>query len=305
MTTCNSCAAPTAFWREKKIWPQAEKLYSFFLSEQPSKLAPVKPEPAKIDRYFELAEHQRTEGRAGLYMQSRFPSDDSGQAPTAGPYSVFSGFDQLFRGFDYWLGQVTGTRAHGRIYAPERVNFHGGAQVWHGAISNSASLRDYNPRMFLTNLLWATRGERQCFSITARDHVPPELMWFMAKDRNAQISLISGCFLLPLFRQEYRPDDLLAHVAWLQKREQHMLSVLQSRWVQADIRVWSLAEFLDAPERNLSDVVSKIAPEASIASYSLPEMQSLEGLDDFLRELRNKGLPPVLLRDFDGRLGTR
>jgi hypothetical protein len=289
----------------RKIWPQANKLYDFFLSDQPLKLAPVTPEPAKIDRYFELAEHQRTEGRAGLYMQSRFPHDESGQAVTAGPYSVFSGFDQVFHNFDYWLGQVTGTRAHGHLYAPERVNFHGGAQVWHGAISNAAALRDYNPRMFLTNLLWATRGERQCFSITARDHVPPELMWFMAKDRNAQISLISGCFLLPLFRREYRPDDLLAHVAWLQKREQHMLSVLQSRWVQADISVWTLAEFLEAPERNLSEVIGKIAPEASIASYGLPQMQSLDGLEEFLRELRNKGLPPVLLRDFEGRASGR
>lgn len=289
----------------RKIWPQAQKLYGFFLSDQAARLAPVTPEPAKIDRYFELAEHQRTEGRAGLYMQSRFPNDDSGQALTAGPYSVFSGFDQLFRSFDYWLGQVTGTRAHGHLFAPEKVNFHGGAQVWHGAISNSAALRDYNPRMFLTNLLWATRGERQCFSITARDHVPTELMWFMAKDKNAQIALISGCFLLPLFRGDYRPDDLLAHVAWLQKREQHMLSVLQSRWVNADVRVWTLAEFLGAPERNLSEVVAKIAPDVPLANFGLPQMRSLDGLEDYLRDLRNKGLPPVLLRDFEGRLGVR
>jgi hypothetical protein len=289
----------------RKIWPQADKLYQFFLTDQARKMPPVPPEPAKIDRYFELAERQRTEGRAGLYMQSRFPPDDSGQAVTAGPYSVFSGFDQLFRNFDYWLGQVTGNRAHGHLYAPERANFHGGAEVWHGAISNSAALRDYNPRMFLTNLIWATRGERQCFSITARDHVPPDLMWFMAKDSNAQISLVSGCFLLPLFRGEYKPDDVLAHVAWLQKREQHMLSVLQSRWVRADVRVWTLAEFLNAPESNLQSVAAKIAPDASIASQGLPDMQSLDGLEDFLRALRNKGLPPVLLRDFEGRTGVR
>jgi len=288
----------------RKIWPQAEKLYRFFLTDQASKLAPVPAEPAKIDRYFELAERQRTEGRAGLYMQSRFPHDGSGQALTAGPYSVFSGFDQLFRGFDYWLGQATGTRAHGNLYAPEKVHFHGGAKIWHGAISDSAALRDYNPRMFLTNMLWATRGERQCFSIAARDHIPPDLMWFMAKDRNAQISVVSGCFLLPLFRGEFRPDDLLGHVAWLQKREQHMLSVLQSRWVQADVRVWTLAEFLEAPERNLSEVLAKILPDAAVDGTSLPEMQPLDGLEDFLKELRNKGLPPVLLRDFEGRSGV-
>lgn len=289
----------------RKIWPQADKLYQFFLSNEARKLAPIPPEPTKIDRYFAMAERQRTEGRAGLYMQSRFPHDESGQALTAGPYSVFSGFEQLFRGFEFWLGQATGCRVHGHIFAPERANFHGGASVWHGAISNNATLRDYNPRMFLTNLLWATRGERQCFSIAARDHVPADLLWFMAKDRNAQISFISGCFLLPLFREEYRPDDLLGHVAWLQKREQHMLSVLQSRWVQADVRVWTLAEFLEASPQNLTDVVAKIAPQTAIASHGLPELQSLNALEDFLRELRNKGLPPVLLRDFEGRAGAK
>ena len=296
-TICSFCAALTAFLA-RKIWPQAHKLYDFFLTDAAGKLAPVPAEPAKIDRYFELAERQRTEGRAGLYMQSRFPSDDSGQAVTAGPYSVFSGFDQLFRGFDYWLGQATGTRAHGHLYAPERVNFHGGAKVWHGAISDSAALRDYNPRMFLTNLLWATRGERQCFSISARDNVPPDLMWFMAKDRNAQISLISGCALLPLFRGDYRPDDLLGHVAWLQKREQHMLSVLQSRWVNADVRVWTLAEFLEAPERNLSAVLTKIVPQAFVTDAGLPQMQSLDGLEDFLKELRKQGIAPGAVARF-------
>ena len=289
----------------RKIWPQADRLYQFFLTNEARNLAPVLPEPVKIDRYFEQAEHQRTEGRAGLYMQSRFPHEDSGQALTAGPYSVFGGFDQLFRGFEFWLGQVTGTRAHCHLYAPERANFHGGAQVWHGAISNSATLRDYNPRMFLTNLLWATRGERQCFSISARDHVPPDLIWFMAKDRNAQISFVSGCFLLPLFRGEYWPDDWLGHIAWLQKREQHMLSVLQSRWVNADVRIWTLAEFMKSPERYLKEVLGKIVPDAAIASHGLPDMQSLDGLEDFLRDLRNKGLPPVLLRDFEGRAGVR
>jgi hypothetical protein len=289
----------------RKIWPRADKLYRFFLSGQARDMPPVPAEPAKIDRYFELAERQRTEGRAGLYMQSRFPSDDSGQAVTAGPYSVFGGFNQLFHNFDYWLGQVTGTRAHGHLFAPERVNFHGGVPVWHGAISNSAALRDYNPRMFLTNLLWATRGERQCFSITARDHVPPDLMWFMVKDKNAHMAYVSGCFLLPLFHETYIPDDMLRHIAWLQQREQHILSVLQSRWVQADVRVWTLAEFLNARDRNLQTAIGSITDTAVIANHGLPKMRALDGLEDFLRDLRNKGLPPVLLRDFEGRAGAR
>ena len=62
--------------------------------------------------------------------------------------------------------------------------------------------------------------------------------------------------------------------------------------------------FLEAPERNLSEVLAKILPDAAVDGTSLPEMQPLDGLEDFLKELRNKGLPPVLLRDFEGRSGV-
>ena len=67
-----------------------------------------------------------------------------------------------------------------------------------GALSDSAALRDYNPRAFLANLIWNTRGERQCFQFgpaTIQD-----INWHIAKDPNAQISVISGAWALPLFQ---------------------------------------------------------------------------------------------------------
>ncbi|MDD7970466.1 beta-1,6-N-acetylglucosaminyltransferase [Roseinatronobacter alkalisoli] len=282
----------------RKIWPEAQGLYDFFLSGQSARAQPIDPQPAKIDRYFELAARQRSEGRAGLYMQSRFPLDDSAHTRTAAPYSVFCGFEQVFRNFDFWLSNAAGCRVHGHLYAPEKVEFHGGAQVYHGAISNSAALRDYNPRMFLTNLIWATRGERQCFSYNSRDRMTPELNWFMATDRNARISVISGAFLLPLFRGDYKVNDLLGHIGWLQKREQEFISVLRSKWALADIRIWTLREFLQDPQKNLSDTLQGILPDTSASVSDLPEIKPLDGFEDYLAQLRNMGLPPVLLQDY-------
>ncbi len=283
----------------RKIWPEAEKLYGFFLSDKPASLPPVTPEPAKIDRYFELAERQRFEGRAGLYMQSRFPSFDvAGTARTAGPYSGFSGFDHVFENFEHWLGQVTGTRPHGHLYAPERVQFHGGAQVWHGALSASAGLRDYNPYMFLTNLLWATRGEVQCFCFGPEDTLPDGLVDFMTHDPNASLSLITGAYLLPLFRGRPPKGELLAHIGAMQQREQAWISILRSRWVQARVRIWTLGEMLADPAPRLEELVEGMGGGAGLRAHGLPALRPIEGFDAYLAQLRDKGLPPAILKEF-------
>ena len=52
--------------------------------------------------------------------------------------------------------------------------------------------------MFLTNLIWNTRGERQCFQFGPRDN--QDISWDIAKDPNAQISVISGAWAVPLFQ---------------------------------------------------------------------------------------------------------
>jgi hypothetical protein len=282
----------------RKIWPEANALYDFFLSDQPARLEPLDPQPLKIDRYFELAAQLRTEGRAGLYMQSRFPPTDQLPVKTAAPYSALTGFHELYRDFDYWLGQTTGTRTHRHLFAPEKVEFHGGAQVYHGAISNSAKLRDYNPRMFLTNLIWATRGERQIFAYNSRDNWTPDLNWFMSTDRNAHIAVVTGCFILPLFRKEYKVEKPLDHIAWLQKREQAFIQVLQSKWTTARVRIWTLAQFLDDPQTALEQVLSDMGVDPGDKALTPPDLHPLDGFEAYLTQLRNQGLPPVMLQDF-------
>ena len=174
----------------RKIWPQAEKLYQNFLHGDPASQASAEPNPGKIDRLFSKAVERRVKGRPGLYMQSRMPREGRENGRTAAPYSVFEGFSDLFENFEAWLGKVAGTRAHGHLFAPDRVEFAGGETVFNGALSDRARMRDYQPNSFLTNLIWNTRGERQCFQFGPIDM--QDISWFMAGDPNAQIQSFRG-----------------------------------------------------------------------------------------------------------------
>lgn len=280
----------------RKIWPHAERLYTTFLSDDPGGQAVAEPNPGKIDRLFARAVERRTKGRAGLYMQSRHPNENWENGRTAAPYSVFEGFSDLFENFELWLGKATGTRVHGHLFAPDRVHFAGGDTVYNGAIPDSAAMRDYNPKSFLTNLIWNTRGERQCFQFGPADN--QDLNWFMAGDANAQISVISGAWAIPLFHSNRNFGDIRREAAQLQKIEAEFLAVLRASWVKARVRVWTLAEFVENPMEPLQTIVDEISPRSLRRLTEAPRLADLAGFGQFLQNLRNQGMQPVLMGDF-------
>ena len=286
----------------RKIWPHADRLYAAFLSEDAGGQAVAEPNPGKIDRLFAKAVERRTKGRAGLYMQSRYPNENWENGRTAAPYSVFEGFSELFENFEVWLAKVAGTRAHGHLFARDRVQFAGNEVVFNGALSDSAALRDYNPKSFLTNLIWNTRGERQCFQFGPLD--AQELGWFMAGDANAQISVISGAWSIPLFHSNRNFSDIRREAARLQKIEADHLSILRSPWVKARIRVWTLAEFVENPMEPLQSVIDEISPRSGRRLTEAPRLADLTGFGQFLQNLRNQGMQPVLMGDFPAGEGV-
>lgn len=210
----------------RKIWPQADRLYDAFLTDATDSTRRAEPNPRKIERIFAKAVERRTRGRPGLYMQSRFPAETRGSELTAAKYSVFQGFSDLFEDFEAWLARVTGAQVHGHLFASERVEFSQGANVMSGALSDSAALRDYNPRAFLTNLIWNTRGQRQCFQFGPRDN--QDIGEDLVKDRNAQISVISGAWAVPLFRSNGHFDVIRREAARLQQIETKHLELLRA-----------------------------------------------------------------------------
>ncbi len=280
----------------RKIWPHANKLYRVFLTEEGKGQPEAQPNPGKIDRLFSKAVDRRLKGRPGLYMQSRYPEEDWENGRTAAPYSVFEGFSDLFEDFQTWLGKVTGTRVHGHLFAPGRAEFAGGEAIYNGCLSDSAALRDYNPRNFLTNLIWNTRGERQCFQFGPSD--TQGISWFIAKDPNATISVISGAWAVPLFRANRNFGEIRKLAAQLQKIEAEHLAILRSPYTKARVRVWNLAEFVENPMEPMQTIVDESSPRALRRLTEAPHMIDLSGFGQFLQNLRNQGMQPILMGDF-------
>ncbi|MCC5971290.1 MAG: glycosyl transferase [Pararhodobacter sp.] len=284
----------------RKIWPGAERLYRHFLAPQEGALSQAEPQPSRIDRHFARATLQRVRGRPGLYMASRFPVKDRENGKTAEPYSVFQGFTEVFEDFEGWLAAVANCRVHGHLFAPHKAEFAGRGKVFAGGLSDNATLRDYNPRAFLTNLLWATRGERQCFQFGPADTtgLRHDLLWFMATDSNAQISVITGAWAVPLSRADGDMGAIRREAARLQRIETEMLEILRSPWVRARVRIWTLAEFLENPGEPLHTLFDEIAPHQQARLIRIPELVDLSDFGGFLQELRNRGMQPVLMGDF-------
>ncbi|WP_170761064.1 beta-1,6-N-acetylglucosaminyltransferase [Ruegeria lacuscaerulensis] len=280
----------------RKVWPRAERLYQSFLTDQNGALKPAEPNPGKIDRVFSKAVERRTRGRDGLYMQSRFPRHGSENGLTSFPYSVFQGFTELFDDFELWLADTTGARVHGHLFGPERAEFAGGEKIINGALSDCAVLRDYNPTAFVSNLIWNTRGERQCFQFGPGD--TQKINWFLARDKNAQISVITGAWAIPLFRSNMNFADIRNEAARLQQIETKQLEVLDSVWTKARVRKWSLADFVESPMEPLQTVIEEIGTTHASHLTEAPVMVDLSGFGQFLQNLKNQGMHPYMMGDF-------
>lgn len=286
----------------RKIWPQADLLYKTFLAPEQEKQRPA-PNPVKIDRLFAKAVERRTRGRSGLFMQSRFPTRNRGGNRSAAPYGVFQGFAELFQDFQPWLSRASGARVHGHLFAPDRVHFAEGESVFRGGLSDSAALRDYNPRSFLTNLIWNTRGETQCFQFGPAD--VQEVAGFLSGDPNARVFIISGAFAVPLWRSGRPFPEIRAEAARLQKIEADLIARFDPTDTKASVRIWSLAEFVENPAEPLLQLLDDLNPRGVHRTDELPRMVPLAGFGAFLQDLRNQGMHPVLMGDFPADFDTQ
>ncbi len=272
----------------RKVWPGADKLYGTFLGDGPGHLNEAPPAPVRIERSFVRAGERRIVGRAGLYMQSRYPSRSAEHAVSAAPYTVLSGFDELYDDFGKWLSRTTDCRAHGHLYAPERAEFADGHTDFAGGLSDCAELRDYNPTAFLTNLIWSTRGERQAFQFGPRDR--QEVTGFMMADSNAHIWLISGAWSIGLFNSGRDPSEIREQAARLQSIETAYIQALRSQETRARVRIWTLAEFLNAPIERLQLLAAETRMRDGHPLFEPPRMVNLDGFSAFLTAQRNDGL---------------
>ncbi|RAP40064.1 glycosyl transferase [Rhodovulum viride] len=282
----------------RKIWPGADWLYDTFLDPGLPSRGAAEPDPARLDRLLTAADDRRVRGRPGLVMQSRLPSPDWAHATTCAPFSVLQGFDALFEDFAPWFERHVGARVHGHLFAPDRAEFAGGGASFSGGISDAAALRDYDPGGFLRNLIWAGRGERQCFMFGPADR--QEISWPLAIDRNAHIAVATGAWAVPLFRSGQDFAVLRKRAAELQRIEAAFLDILRAPQVRARVRIWSMADAVRTPMEVLLGLVEDIAPEARsrLPLAAAPRLVPLPGFGAFLQRLKNEGMLPHLVGDF-------
>ena len=60
----------------RKIWTHADRLYEAFLTDPAGAMKRTEPNPGKNARIFAQAVERRPRGRAGPFMQIRFPQPD-------------------------------------------------------------------------------------------------------------------------------------------------------------------------------------------------------------------------------------
>ncbi|MGR3485287.1 MAG: DUF5927 domain-containing protein [Paracoccaceae bacterium] len=271
----------------RKIWPEAGRLYAAFLTD-PAETSRQEPNPGRIDRLFSKATKLRTEGRPGLWMQSRHPNKNWENGPTAVPYHVFEGFADVLDGWEGWLARATGWRVHGALFDPAGARFAGGDAVAPGALSGAPKLRDHDPRAFLSNLIWNGRAVTQAFQFGPADAQGPS--WVIAEDPNATVAAVTGAWAVPLFRSGRPFADLRADAARLQRIEADHLWALRSPHARARVRIWTLSEFVEKPAERLADILPEM-PDP-------PELRDLRGFGAFLQALKDEGMHPHLAGDF-------
>lgn len=215
---------------------------------------------------------------------------------TARTYSVLHGFDNIIPDFQNWLAKQTGTKVHGHIFGRDRAHFSTEEKVFRGGLSDHPRLRDYNPEMFLTNLIWSGRGEHQSFQFGPHD--AQDVAWMLAKDINARITVITGAWAVPLFKSGASASACRNEAAHAQRLENKFLCILRSPHAKAQINIFSLSCFIDGPRPILQNAVDVIAGHRANVLQATPSMVDLTEFGAFLQSLRNQGMPPFLTGEF-------
>ncbi|RMH51912.1 MAG: glycosyl transferase [Alphaproteobacteria bacterium] len=259
----------------RKIWRGAEGLYARFLD--PAGVAPrgTRLEPRPVERPFAEARQLRCEGRPGVLGMGRFPCRwHSPQQATPRPYLVFDGFDALLPGWHRALG-APGRVSHGRLFAPDRVEFADGAPVWTGNLPANPRIRDRAPDQFLIALLRHEDAAQVSLQLCPGDH--PQMMAFIARDPNARILRLEGAELLAAFRAGPGPG----HAPRLAPPSPPVTA--------AAARIWHLADLLADPAGVLGAVLAEAWGEAApVPALPLPR---LDGLADFAARLGHADAP--------------
>ena len=278
--------AGTGAFVARKVWPGAANLYRRFLSTAQFP-TPFAADDA-FDRYLTDVRNRRNNGRAGLVSAARHPNPGWENGLTVAPFVMFEGLDALFEDFSGWLRGHGNVAAHGALFDKRRAVFADRAEFGPGGSSADPTLRDYDAPAFLRNLIWASGEKRMCFDW--RPGHQATAMDAIVTDPNARIVCVSGAWIVPMFRSGASPRSVFAHASALQNQELEHLERLQAADVRARIDLMQLGDFSEAPERMVQAALAAIGRDRTVAVAAAPTQVSLQGLAEYLEELRNLGM---------------
>lgn len=261
----------------RKVWPGAEALYRAFLTEEGKASTDV-----TLDEMCRAAA-QRYDGQPGLVMQSAWPAPWLRSRQTPAPYVVLMGYEALMPGVAARMQTATDRAVHGALFSPEGAQFARGATVLPGNLSAQAGPRDADPLAFLRNTLRAAGPGPQALFYDPRDSCDPA--WIIGQDPNARVCVITGAWVLPLWRSGVPAQVLRPMVARLQRRETRMLRDLTRQDAGARVQLWSLGQALAAPAEPLDAACHAL----EIAPLTPPDVPRAADLIPFLTRLRALG----------------
>ena len=108
---------------------------------------------------------------------------------------------------------------------------------------------------------------------------------FLASDSNAQISVITGAWAVPLHQSNRNFTDIRQDAAKFQRREIDFVNTLRHVKTRADVRIWTLADFIDEPMENLQGVLDGMDGANALRLTEAPRMADLSGFPKFLQSL--------------------
>ena len=160
-------------------------------------------------------------------------------------------------------------------------------------------MRDNNPTAFLTNLIWNTRSQHQCFQFGPRD--VQEIGKILPQDPNAQIFVITGAWLVPLSHSDESLAEIHAEALRLHATEWRHLALLRAPCSKAKVHIWPLSQIIANPKLGLHEILKTMEPNAKCPP-TVPEINlDPTAFSAFVRALENRGMHSGLAGNLDSK----
>jgi len=273
----------------RKVWAGADGLYTELLNPRRPNQPMTKANPKVIAAMFEDTDTIRCEGGEGRFHQGRFPLGQSkNSGVSASDYSVFVGFKNLYEHFPDWVEKHTTSIAYGSIFDRRKVGNKKPNLQYPGNLPAEPAVRNRNSKGYLANFLWENRDKHQSFLYDFRD--TSDVIGTIAYDPKATIVIIRHSWLLVLLNRKASFERILSTAKKLHSLEQSALDELTNSEGGAKVKILDLDIAVRDPAYLLSNAVDHISARSNGHLHAMPTMRKLDGLDAFVRKLRNNGL---------------